>query len=81
MIVCNIMRMRILKFIYFFQGDRDKIASLIEEAFNNTSGHVSPASSFPGLPLPPDQLTLINTVPPIAAVTAAPTQVPMHSTS
>lgn len=63
-----------------FQGDRDKIASLIEEALNNTSGHVSPTPSFPGLPLAPDQ-TVINAVPPIAAVTTAPTQVPMHSTS
>lgn len=67
--------------ISLFQHDRDKIASLIEEAFNNKSGHVSPTPSFPSLPLPPDHQTVINAVPAIAAVTTAPTQVPMHSTS
>lgn len=68
------------------QGDRDKIASLIEVAMQNITGPVSPSQALPTLSfppqMPPQQVSvMVNSAPSLGAINAALTQVPMHSTS
>ncbi|XP_076265983.1 MLF1-adaptor molecule isoform X3 [Rhynchophorus ferrugineus] len=67
--------------------DRDKIAALIEETLQNSSGHSSPTHQHnfnPALTdslsaIPPQQPAMMNSLPAVNSVAAS--QVPMHTTS
>ncbi|XP_060528183.1 nuclear receptor-binding protein homolog isoform X2 [Cylas formicarius] len=64
--------------------DRDKIATLIEETLQSSSGHSSPTHNFQTAlteTLSTQQQPVVNSIPSLTTVNSAPTQVPMNSTS
>nr|XP_022915989.1 nuclear receptor-binding protein homolog isoform X2 [Onthophagus taurus] len=65
------------------EHDQARVASEIEEAIHHrNSGHSSPSHAFPQIPMPINPPCQLSTnPPPLSVVSAATTQVPMHSTS
>ncbi|KAG5900512.1 hypothetical protein JTB14_010922 [Gonioctena quinquepunctata] len=84
----RILAQELVHYGFINEVDREKIANLIEESLHNTtSGNSSPTHTFPALTTIPMLTTVTAAVPQTitnslpAAVNAASTQVPMHSTS
>ncbi|KAJ8934995.1 hypothetical protein NQ314_013066 [Rhamnusium bicolor] len=81
----KVLAQELVHYGFINEGDRDKIASLIEESLQNCSDHSSPTHDFQTITtisaLTTEQPPIANSLPPLTTVNTAPTQVPMHSTS